>query len=186
MCANSPSPHASPVDRVDGGERVDELLERAWLLVGLRRPRLGDAAAHGDAVDAGHHVERAAEHVGVVAREHRARDAHRLVLDRVEEAELAQHVVRGGRAAVRWRLPQHPTVGARGSRRTRRTTRRRPSARPRGRPSHPAGRRGTRAGERLGGRRLTRHAPRRPARRPRRGARSRSRHRRPTRRGGRR
>ncbi len=97
-----------PVDRVDVCECVDELVQRTRLLRRLRRPRLRDAAAHRDTVDAGHHVERRAEHLGVVAREHRTRDADRLVLDRVEEPELAQHVVRGGGAAVRWRLTQDP------------------------------------------------------------------------------
>ena len=40
------------------------------------------------------------------AREHWTRDADRLVLDRVEEAEFAQDVVCRRGAAVRWRLTQ--------------------------------------------------------------------------------
>jgi hypothetical protein len=60
------------------------------------------------ALDPLHHVERRAEHLRVVAGGDRAGDPHRLVLDRVEDAELAQHVVGGRRTGVAWRPAQHP------------------------------------------------------------------------------
>ena len=74
-----------------------------------RGPGLRDPAAHGDTVDAVHQVERGAEHRRVVATEEWSCDRHRFVLDRVEDAELPQHVVGRGRARVAGRAPQDPT-----------------------------------------------------------------------------
>ena len=64
------------------------------------------------AVDALHHVEGRAEDLAVGAGDDRLGDAHRLVLDRIEDAVLAQHVVRGRRARVSRRAAQHPSVVA--------------------------------------------------------------------------
>ena len=54
----------TPVDRVDRDQRVDELLERAPVGLRRRRPGLRDRAADRLPVDALHHVEGRAEHVG--------------------------------------------------------------------------------------------------------------------------
>ena len=54
-----------------------------------------------------HHVERDAEHVLVVAHRQHLRHPHRRVLERAQEARLAQHVVRGRRQRRARRAPQH-------------------------------------------------------------------------------
>ena len=62
---------------------------------GASAQAFGTALKNGTPVDAFHHEERRAEHVVVVAGHDGTGDQHRFVLDRIEDAELAQHVVRG-------------------------------------------------------------------------------------------
>ncbi len=87
--------HRPPVDRVDLDERVDQLLGDPSALLG-RVQRGGNARDDHLALDPLHHVERAADRGGVLAHREHLRHARRGVLQRPQQARLAQHVVSAG------------------------------------------------------------------------------------------
>ena len=96
-------PDRVDVDRVQGDERVDQRLGPRARARPRRAPLGGGGVVQDDAVDVGHHVERRADHVGVVAGRQRLRDGHRRRPERGDDAVLAAHVVRGREHAVqRW------------------------------------------------------------------------------------
>ena len=59
------------------------------------------AVRYGVPVDMLHHVEGRADHVGVLAQQHRARDRHVRLVQRADHPVLAAHVVRGGEHVAR-------------------------------------------------------------------------------------
>ena len=75
-----------------------------------RRPRRWQAITDRHPVDPVHDVERRPENGAVVAGKDRPGDRNGLILDGVENAELAKHVVRGLRARVPRRAAQHPAL----------------------------------------------------------------------------
>jgi hypothetical protein len=103
-------PHRPVVDGMQVSERVDQPLgdgpgagrpDRRHL---LRRPV-------GDAVHSRHHVERRAQHVGVLAQRVRRGDRHARVAQRADHLVLTPHVVRRGQhVPERW-AAHHPGAG---------------------------------------------------------------------------
>ena len=96
-------PDGVDVDGVEGDERVDQRPARVGVRFRVERPLGGGGVVQDDAGDVGHHVERRADHVRVRAGGHRLRDRNGCRPERVDDAVLAAHVVRGREDAVqRW------------------------------------------------------------------------------------
>ncbi len=126
--AMSPSPHAAQSTAwIATSASISSSRARPWVS-GAAAQASGTLAQDRDPVDPLHHVERRAEHLRVVAGRDRAGDRAPVVLDRVEDAELAQHVVGGRRAGVARCPAQHPARRRHVRRRRSRTSRRRASA----------------------------------------------------------
>ena len=104
--------HRTPIERVYLDQGVDELFDRSALGLWRRDPGFGDAPAYRHAVDAGHHIERRTENRQVGARDDRSGYPHRGVLQRNEDAVLAQHVVRTCGVRVCGSAAKHPTLAA--------------------------------------------------------------------------
>jgi hypothetical protein len=109
--AEAVEPARPPVGVVHLHERVDELLAD-------RAPagRVVERGGHGGrdhvALDQLHDVERRADHALVVARREHRRRARGGRLERLQQARLAQHVVRRRRQRPARRAPQHPRLTA--------------------------------------------------------------------------
>ena len=96
-------PDRVDVDGVEGDERVDQRPARVGARFRVERPLGGGDVVQDDAGDVRHHVERRADHVRVGADGHRLAGRDRCRPERVDDAVLAAHVVRGREDAVqRW------------------------------------------------------------------------------------
>jgi hypothetical protein len=73
--------------------------------------RLGDLGRHHLALYLFHHIERRADHIGVVAHGEHPRCGHRRRLERRQQPRLAQHVVRARRQRPARRSAKHDAGG---------------------------------------------------------------------------
>jgi hypothetical protein len=104
-------PHRPVVDGMQVSERADQALGDGPGAVRTRsRHLLGSPV--GDAVHPRHHVERRAQHAGVLAQRIRRGHWHAGVAQRADHLELAPHVVRRGQHVPQRRAAHHPGAGA--------------------------------------------------------------------------
>src|ERR1700736_5421953 len=95
---------------MDRHQGIDELLERRSLRLGYRSPAGRHRGADGRSENALHDVEGCLEDVDVATGQNGSGDADGLVLDGIEDPELTEHIVRGGRAGMAGGSAQHPAA----------------------------------------------------------------------------
>jgi hypothetical protein len=88
-------PHRGGVDGVQLDEGVHQTQHHVAGALGAQRGELVGGAVRG-ALDELHHVEGGAQHLLVLAQQHRARHGHVRRVQGVDHPVLAPHVVRGG------------------------------------------------------------------------------------------